>query len=341
MSSSLNIVSIGGGTGLARLLQGLKKFVSRPFFYGPPHPAPLINELTAVVTVTDDGGSSGRIRDEFQILPPGDIRKCLVALSEDELLLSRLFQYRFEGQGALQGHSFGNLMLTAMTNVTGDFLEAIRLSSEVLAIKGRILPSTMADVRLIAELENGAAIFGESLIGRTPWRIKRISLTPEDCTPLPQTLEAIAHADIITLGPGSLFTSLIPNLLVQGIHEAIEQSRARKICVLNIMTQIGETLDFTASDHLKAIQEHCGHELFEYILCNGTLISETQRQKYSQENATQILPDFDALDRHQVKIVLKDLLSEDEKVRHDPLKLARSIFEIWQAEESPKFDPII
>ncbi len=338
MSSGLKIVSIGGGSGLARLLQGLKQFVQRGQAGAAARPS--IKDLTAIVTVMDDGGSSGRLREEFQILPPGDIRKCLVALSEDELLLSRLFQYRFEGQGELQGHSFGNLMLTAMTNVTGDFLEAIRLSSEGLAIKGRILPATMNDVRLIAELENGAAIFGESLIGRTPCRIRKISLTPDDSTPLPQTLEAISQADLITLGPGSLYTSLIPNLLVQGIHEAIRQSRARKIYIMNIMTQIGETLGFSAADHLKAIKDHCGCDLFEYFLCNVTPISELQREQYSRENAAQIVADSDSLSQYRVKIVLKDLLSEDEKVRHDSLKLARAILEIWQAEESPNFIPI-
>ena len=183
-----------------------------------------IHELTAVVTVTDDGGSSGRLRDEFQMLPPGDIRKCLVALSEDERLMSRLFQYRFERGGELHGHSFGNLFLTALTSVTGDFLEAIRLSSEVLAIKGRILPSTMSDVHLVGELENGASLFGESLIGRSPVRIRKIAIFPEACDPLPETLEAIAKADVITLGPGSLYTSLLPNLLVNwysGSHSTV------------------------------------------------------------------------------------------------------------------------
>jgi uncharacterized cofD-like protein len=346
--SPINIVSIGGGTGLARLLLGLKKFVQKgnhpaptPSSFFSFEIAPKIQDLTALVTVSDDGGSSGRLRQEYQILPPGDIRKCLVALSEDELLMSRLFQYRFEGAGGLQGHSFGNLILTAMTNVTGDFLEAIKLSSEVLAIKGRILPATMADVRLIAHLENGAVLFGESLIGRTPIRIQKISLLPEDCQPLPETVEALRAADIITLGPGSLFTSLLPNLLVRGIHEAIENSSATKILVMNIMTQIGETVGYKASDHLQAVQSHCGRDLFDCVLCNRTPISEVQRQKYAAEEATQIVNDFEAMGQHQVKIILRDLLSEDEKVRHDPLKLSRAIFEIWWAQQSSTFYPII
>jgi uncharacterized cofD-like protein len=330
-----NVVSVGGGAGLSRLLLGLKHYVGDPDPSDSISPSsPVIGELTAIVTVTDDGGSSGRLRDEFQILPPGDIRKCLVALSEDELLMSKLFQYRFSGDGDLNGHSFGNLFLTALTNVTGDFLEAIRLSSEVLAIKGRILPSTMADVRLIAELENGACIFGESLIGRSPVRIRKISIFPESCDPLPETLEAIAKADVITLGPGSLYTSLLPNLLVKAIPSAIRQSPALKIYIANIMTQPGETLGFSTSDHLKAIIDHCGGFSFDHVLCNTTPISEIQRRKYSEENALQIQNDIEDIKTYGVKLILKDLLAEGEKVRHDPLKLARTIFEIVLSTEN-------
>ena len=288
----------------------------------------MINDLTAIVTVTDDGGSSGRLRQEFQILPPGDVRKCLVALSEDEFLMSKLFQHRFTGDGDLQGHSFGNLFLTALTNVTGDFLEAIRVSSEVLAIKGRILPSTMGDVHLVGELENGASLLGESLIGRSPLRIQRISIFPGSCDPLPATLEAIAQADIITLGPGSLYTSLLPNLLVKGIPEAIRESPACKIYIGNIMTQRGETLGFSASDHLRGITEHVGDLLFDHILLNLTPISITQRKNYLEENATQIENDLYMMNRYRVKVVLKDLVADGEKVRHDPVKLAQAIFDV-------------
>jgi uncharacterized cofD-like protein len=245
--------------------------------------------------------------------------------------MSKLFQYRFSGDGDLNGHSFGNLFLTALTNVTGDFLEAIRLSSEVLAIKGRILPSTMADVRLTAELENGARIFGESLIGRSPVRIQKISIFPESCDPLPET---IAKADVITLGPGSLYTSLLPNLLVKGIPDAIRKSPALKIYIANIMTQPGETLGFSTSDHLRAISDHCGGFLFDHVLCNTTPISEMQRRKYSEENALQIQNDIEAIKTFGVKLILKDLLAEGEKVRHDPLKLARTIFEIVLSTEN-------
>jgi uncharacterized cofD-like protein len=332
---NVNIVAIGGGTGLAQLLSGLKQLVrksspSLPFLqFAPP-----IADLTAVVTVTDDGGSSGRLRDEFQMPPPGDIRKCLVALSEDELLMSKLFQYRFESGGELRGHSFGNLFLTALAEVTGDFLEAIRLSSEVLAIKGRILPSTMADVHLVGQLENGVSLFGESLIGRSPVRIRKIDIFPASCDPLPETLEAIAQADIITLGPGSLYTSLLPNLLVNGIPQAIRESSAIRIYVGNIMTQPGETSGFAASDHLRAIVEHCGDLPFEYFLCNLTPISASQQQTYLAENSIQIENDIETIKTLGVRVLLKDLLSKDDnKVRHDPLKLARAIFELLQSAE--------
>jgi uncharacterized cofD-like protein len=332
---NVNIVAIGGGTGLSQLLSGLKQFVRKSGATLPLLPfAPVIEDLTAVVTVTDDGGSSGRLRDEFQMPPPGDIRKCLVALSEDELLMSKLFQYRFESGGELQGHSFGNLFLTALTAVTGDFLEAIRLSSEVLAIKGRILPSTMADVHLVGELENGVSLFGESLIGRSPVRIRKIDIFPESCDPLPETLKAIARADIITLGPGSLYTSLLPNLLVNGIPQAVRASSAIRIYVGNIMTQPGETPGFAASDHLRAIVEHCGNLPFDYFLCNLTPISAAQRQNYRAENSIQIENDIEMIKRLGVRVLLKDLLSNDDnKVRHDPLKLAGSIFELLLSAE--------
>lgn len=335
----INIVTIGGGTGLSQLLSGLKLHVRQPEVPSRDWPAsPAIQDLTAVVTVTDDGGSSGRLRDEFQMLPPGDIRKCLVALSEDERLMSKLFQYRFEGSGELQGHSFGNLFLTALTSVTGDFLEAIRLSSEVLAIKGRILPSTMADVHLVGELENGASLFGESLIGRSPVRVRKIGVFPESCDPLPETLDAIAIADVITLGPGSLYTSLLPNLLVNGIPEAIRQSQAVKIYIGNIMTQPGETFGFSAADHLRAIIEHCADFPFDYFLSNLTPISAWQKEKYLAENAVQISIDIEEIAELGAKVVFKDLLAADhDKVRHDPTKLSQAVFELVLSHTSRDF----
>jgi len=326
-------VSIGGGTGLSRLLLGLKQHVVSPHLRKSTFQEFLaIHDLTAVVTVTDDGGSSGRLREEFQMLPPGDIRKCLVALSEDELLMSRLFQYRFGSEGELRGHSFGNLFLTALASVTGDFLEAIRLSSEVLAIRGKILPSTMADVHLVGELENGVTLLGESLIGRSPTRVRKISIFPNTCDPLPDTLEAIRNADIVTLGPGSLYTSLLPNLLVNGIPQAMNESPALKVYVGNIMTQRGETLGFTASDHLRGVREHCSDLQFDYALWNLTPISSSQRRSYLEEGATQIENDVENMKSYTGKVVLKDLLADGEKVRHDPLKLSQAILEILQSE---------
>src|SRR5581483_4498025 len=236
----LHIVAIGGGTGLSTLLHGLKRFVR-----DPEQPV----DITAVVTVTDDGGSSGRLRREFDVLPPGDIRNCMVALSEDEALLSRLFQYRFsEGRG-LKGHSFGNLFLTALTNLTGDFVQAVKVSSEVLASLGRIYPATKTNVVLEAELEDGSIVKGETRIGKSRERIRRIHLRPRRCKPLPETLAAIEEAHLITFGPGSLFTSVIPNVLVEGMAEAIHRSRALKAYFVNLMWQPGETIGFRASDH--------------------------------------------------------------------------------------------
>src|ERR1700732_1363983 len=244
----LRIVAIGGGTGLSTLLHGLKPYAR--------HPAQA--DITAVVTVTDDGGSSGRLRREFDVLPPGDIRNCMVALSEDEALLSKLFQYRFsEGRG-LKGHSFGNLFLTALTNLTGDFVQAVKVSSEVLASLGRIYPSTEANVVLEAELENGRVITGEKKISKSRSDIRCIRLQPRICEPLEETLEAIERADLITLGPGSLFTSVIPNLLVKDIPQAIRRSRALKAYFVNLMWQPGETIGFRASDHVEAIHQHAG-----------------------------------------------------------------------------------
>src|SRR5277367_154546 len=248
MPSPLRIVAIGGGTGLSALLSGLK------------HYAPDV-DIAAIVTVTDDGGSSGRLRREFDVLPPGDIRNCMVALSEDEALLSKLFQYRFENGRGLKGHSFGNLFLTALTHITGEFTEAVKQSSKALAIMGRIYPSTSSNVGLQAELDDGTIVSGETRISRSRRGIHRIRLTPSRCKPLPETLEAIAEADLITLGPGSLFTSVIPNLLVSGVSKAIRNSPALKAYFVNLMWQPGETIDFRASDHIRAIRRHAGGKI--------------------------------------------------------------------------------
>jgi uncharacterized cofD-like protein len=246
-SRPLRIVSIGGGNGLSTLLRGLKRYVKA---------GEGSIEVTAVVTVTDDGGSSGRLRRDFDVLPPGDIRNCMVALSEDETLLSRLFQYRFSSGRGLKGHSFGNLFLTAMTHLTGDFGQAVKLSAEVLAVVGRIYPSTASNVVLEATLANGSKLAGETRISHSKSRIEKIELRPRKPKPLSETLDAIAQADLITLGPGSLFTSVIPNLLVDGIPRAIASSPAIKAYFVNLMSQPGETNNFRASDHVAAVLRH-------------------------------------------------------------------------------------
>src|SRR5712692_1227389 len=286
MTSPLRIVAIGGGTGLSALLQGLKKYAQ---------PAAPAIEITAVVTVTDDGGSSGRLRREFEVLPPGDIRNCMVALSEDETLLSRLFQYRFQDGRGLKGHSFGNLFLTALSRVTGDFHEAVKVSSEVLRIAGSIYPATAKNIVLEAVLENGRRIAGETKISKSRSPISRIRLRPGKCQPLPDTLKAIAEADLITLGPGSLFTSVIPNLLVEGIPRAIRRSPAVKAYFVNLMWQPGETTNFTASDHIGAIHRHAGGKLLDYAVLNTREIRPSLQRRYARQKSAPVENDLDAI----------------------------------------------
>ena len=311
MSEPLRIVSIGGGTGLSSVLNGLKAFTF------PDQEGPRV-EITAVVTVTDDGGSSGRLRREFDVLPPGDIRNCMCALAEDAALLARLFQYRFESGSGLKGHSFGNLFLTAMTHITGDFPEAVKKSSEVLNIAGRIFPSTATNVSLEAELDNGRIVRGETKISRSATRIRRIRLNPARVKPLRDTLEAIEQADLITLGPGSLFTSVIPNLLVSGIPKAIRRSRARKAYFVNLMSQPGETTDFRASDHVRAIREHAGGALLDIAVVNTAKISRRVRERYAGQNAVPVVMDIDELKALGLEVVEANLLGKGVKVRHDP-----------------------
>ncbi|MCI0485971.1 MAG: YvcK family protein [Blastocatellia bacterium] len=344
--SGLSIVSIGGGTGLSSLLSGLKNYVGKE----STSPSGWIETLTAVVTVTDDGGSSGRLREQFQILPPGDIRNCLAALAEDERLLTRLFQHRFESGGELSGHSFGNLFLAALTGVTGDFLEAIKVTSEVLAIKGRIFPSTMEDVTLVAELEDGRVIEGETKIVESRSRIKRLRLSRDKCRPLPETLQAIEHADMITLGPGSLYTSIIPNLLVDGIVEAMRDSNALKVYICNIMTQPGETEGFTAEDHLRALFDYSPRLELDCVIINSTPISQALRKKYLADGAVQVAfgpylqkafavspqPMLN-MEREAIpplRVIQGDLLNEKDVVRHDARKLARLLMETYSVERS-------
>jgi uncharacterized cofD-like protein len=327
----VNVVSLGGGTGLACLLKGLKHAVLDPPVLEPPTPRPWIARLTAVVTVTDDGGSSGRLRKELSVLPPGDIRNCMVALSTDESLLSQLFQYRFDGSGHLRDHSFGNLFLTALTAVTGDFLKAIQVSSDVLAIRGRIYPSTLRDVRIEASLGDGSRIIGESAIVRLKKRIDRITLAPRNCAPVKAVLEAIRSADIITVGPGSLYTSLIPNLLVRGIARAIHRSHALKIYIGNLMTQPGETTGMTTVDHLNAIAAHAGGQLFDGIVLNNRPLSPTVLSRYANEGAQPVAVDYDRIRALGLQIYESNLLARERVIRHDPQLLARGVYQAYRS----------
>lgn len=310
------VVAIGGGTGLSTLLRGLKGYTSH---------------ITAVVTVADDGGSSGRIRSELGILPPGDIRNTLVALADTEPLMERLFQYRFGRGEGLEGHSFGNLFIAAMCDITGDFEEAVRESSRVLAVRGRVLPSTLAQVALRAEHDDGSQTTGESQIPRAGKPIRRIDLVPESPEPHPDVLRAIARADVIILGPGSLYTSVIPNLLVRGVAEAIRRSGAVKLYVCNVMTQPGETDGYSALAHVRAIVDHVGPGVVDYIVMNSETISAAAERRYRLEGARPVPPDEGGIRRLGLRPVLRPLISRNDLVRHDPDRLAETVMELaWQ-----------
>jgi len=323
----LRDVAIGGGTGLSTLLKGLKRYVMTAAPAGTGHPAdhPTISELCGIVTVSDNGGSSGRLRNEFNMLPPGDVRNCIVALSEDEALLSRLFQHRFQKGSGLEGHSFGNLFLAALTSITGDFTEAVRLSSEILLTRGRIYPATTTSVELEALFDDGARVRGETQITSSKGKIEELFLVPPDVRPLPQTLEAIAAADLITIGPGSLFTSLIPNLLVRGISEAILESLAIKVFVCNLMTQANESLGLSAADHIRALNQHAGIQLFDYALINRQPASEEMKAKYALEGASQIVVDLEAIEALSVCPVMGDYLDEGLVARHATDRIAHDL----------------
>jgi len=325
-----NLVAIGGGTGLSTLLAGLKQQV------GKTDERIWIESLSAIVTVSDDGGSSGRLREELQMLPPGDIRNCMIALSEDSRLMSRLFRYRFRGDGELGGHSFGNLFLAAMTEITGDFTEAIRLSSEILASKGHIFPATISDVRLVAELEDGSVVSGETTISASKLPIRRLRLEPEQCLPLPQVLQAIRSADIITVGPGSLYTSILPNLLVSQVARVMGQAHATKIFVNNLMTQPGETDGYTARAHLETIKKYAPEIHFDFVIVNDRRISKEQAELYAAEGAYQIGiddPIENGLDQ-ATEIVRTDLLDGGEKVRHNAVRLAEVVLNCRERAQS-------
>lgn len=304
------IVVIGGGTGLSVLLKGLKKYTSR---------------LTAVVTVTDDGGSSGRLRAELGVLPPGDIRNCLVALAETETLMDKVFQHRFQQGGCLKGHNLGNLLLVAMTEITGDFVSAIKEVSKVLAVRGKVIPATLEQVSLEARMKDGNNIIGETSIRKYSSSIDRLSLLPRHCMPVPETLDAIMEADAIVIGPGSLYTSIIPNLLVEGVTETIMKSSASVFYVSNIMTEQGETDNFSAADHLRVIMEHVGQQIFDYAVINNGTVDDERLSRYRQEKARPVDASSEEIMRMGVKIINDDLVSNTDLAWHDCDKLARVI----------------
>jgi uncharacterized cofD-like protein len=332
----VRIVALGGGTGLSMVLRGLKDFVEfrttpRAGSGNAPRdsksPLRPISDLVAIVAVTDDGGSSGRLRREYSVLPPGDIRNCMVALSKDEHLLGKLFQYRFPAGRGLAGHSFGNLFLTALTNVTGDFPEAVRVSSRVLAIRGRIFPSTAQNVTLEAKLDDGKIVNGETNISRSRHRIVSVNLVPKRVRPLAEALEAIRKADLILVGPGSLYTSIIPNLLVNGVTDAIHKSKATCVYIANLMTQPGETQHYSVADHVNAIYEHSRPGLFDFVVINRMAIPAKILRRYRAEGAEPVQPSAAELKRMGIRYITGDLAHYQRVVRHDQNKLTRLLME--------------
>lgn len=319
----VRVVAIGGGTGLSMLLRGLKHYVARRR-ESERHP---IADLAAIVTVTDDGGSSGRLRREYQVLPPGDIRNCMVALSQDEALLGRLFQYRFQAGRGLRGHSFGNLFLTALTHVMGDFAEAVRVSGEVLAIRGRIFPTTLENVSLQAVMTDGQVVLGETKIAKSGKKIRRLSLRPRHVRPLPDVLEAIRQANLILIGPGSLYTSILPNLLVSGVAEAIEKSSAPRVLIANLMTQPGETVGFSLCEHVRAVYAHTRRKLIDWVIASNQAVSPEVASRYRKEGAEPVRVDLPELQSMGVRTLLDNLLEEHDVVRHNAARLAQILVE--------------
>ena len=307
------IVVIGGGTGLSTLLHGLK---------------PYTTNLTAIVTVADDGGSSGLLRQQFDMLPPGDIRNCLVALADTEPLMQRLFQYRFAEDSALQGHNFGNLFITAMTKITGDFERAVRASSKVLATRGRVVPSTNMKVRLAAEHDDGSVTLGETKISKSSVPIRRIYLEPTGCQPTADALTAIREANAIILGPGSLYTSIIPNLLIDKMVDAIVTSKALKVYICNVMTQSKETHEFRASDHVRALVAHASPGIIQLVIVNTEPVPPTLLEKYRQEEAFPVEADVERIRALGYQVVADNIISIEDYVRHDPDKVAKIVIQL-------------
>lgn len=313
LSKGYRIAAIGGGRGLSVLLHGLKRYTSN---------------ISAIVTVADEGGSSGKLRQDFGIIPPGDIRNCLVALADTEPLMEELFQYRFDDSSSLKGHSFGNIFLLAMSKVAGDFEQAVRESSKILAIRGEVIPSTLERVRLSAEFEDGSKGLGETQISENPKPIKHISLIPEHCKATNSAIEAIKAAEVIIFGPGSLYTSVIPNLLVDGISEAISQSNAIKIYVCNVMTQHGETNNYAASDHIKALLSHTKIDRIDYAIVNTAAPQEELLIKYKQQKAYPVKADVENIKIAGIIPIEGNVIDARDYVRHNPNRLAKLILDI-------------
>jgi len=344
--SSLRVVAIGGGTGLSTLLRGLRRYAPSPQpsetdTAGVPS---LISDLAAVVTVTDDGGSSGRLRRHFNMLPPGDLRNCMVALADDEALLSKLFRHRFssassqgiptngngdrENLASLEGHSFGNLFVAALAEITGDFAQAIKLSSQVLATRGHIYPATTANVTLSARMDDGSTVQGETNITASHRRICELTLEPAGAEPMPETLDSIARADLITLGPGSLYTSLITNVLVKDIPEALAAARGLRVFICNLMTQSNESLGLTASQHIEKIYEHTGQAIFDYALVDTAPVSETLLRNYAREGATPIVPDIERIEAMGVQVIPGNFAAEGDTLRHNADRVAETLLRL-------------
>lgn len=334
---TFRVAAIGGGTGLSTLLRGLKRHTQSPI-----HPnlhianpgsrrgelSSTISELAAIVTVSDDGGSSGRLRKDMNILPPGDLRNCMVALSEDEPLLSRLFQYRFESGEGLEGHSFGNLFLAGLTAVTGDFALAVKMSSQILATRGHLYPATNSNVTLTALMDDGSTVHGETQITASKRRIVRLMLDPERVPALPEAVEAILGADLVTLGPGSLYTSLITNLLVDGIADALIAAHGLRVFVCNLMTQANESVHLTASQHIERIYEHAGGAIFDCALVNVAPVPEPARQRYAAEGAEPIVVDIERIERLGIHCIAGEFLHAEGVLRHDYERVTEVLLEL-------------
>lgn len=313
-NNEAKVVVIGGGTGLSTMLRGLKQYTSH---------------ITAIVTVGDDGGGSGKLREDLGMLPPGDIRNCILALADTEPLMEDLLQYRFT-EGSLKGQCFGNLFLAAMAGISENFEDAVQKMSSVLAVKGKVLPVTLDDMKLIAELENGEIIEGESkipsevIVRKT--RIKKLAIKPIDAKPLEEAIKAINNADVIIMGPGSLYTSIIPNLLVKGIPEAICKSPAKKVYISNVMTQPGETDGFKVSNHLKVLMDYGVAENIDYVIANNGIIPPDIKEKYAKENAELVVLDYENISNLNVNVIEADLIKITKRyVKHNAEKLAELI----------------